>query len=86
MQAAVIQDLPMVFTHQLEVGFKFTDSFAHCTVLFLNESHIFPLLVLLLQLSLKLHDLSLGVLYIFTVLGLELPQFRNQESVFMLQF
>jgi hypothetical protein len=86
LQAAVIKDLPVVFTHQLEVGLKFMDSFAHGTVLLLYESHIFLRLVLLLQLSLKLHDLSLGVLYVFSVLGLELPQFRYQESVLMLQF
>jgi hypothetical protein len=52
----------VVFTHQLKVGLEFTDSFAHRTVLLLHESDIFPLLVLLLKLSLELQDLSLGIL------------------------
>ena len=86
LKAAVIKDLPVVVTHQLEVGFKFTDSFAHRTVLLLYESHIFLLLLLLSQQSLKMNYFSLRIIYVFTVLGLELPQFRYQESVLMLQF
>ncbi len=86
LEAVVIKDLPVVVTHQLEVGFKFADSFAHGTVLFLYESHIFLLLLLLSQLSLKMHYLSLRILDVLTVLGLELPQFCNQESVLMLEF
>jgi hypothetical protein len=85
LEAAVLEYLPVVLAHQLEAGLEFTDPLAHRAVLLLHESDIFPLLVLLLELPLELQDLSLGVLDVFTVLGLELPQFGHQKCVLKLQ-